>query len=177
MIKILLLIPLILLFPAARAQTKLTPEIIASGGGVSKFSEIELEWTVGESSIGSVSSTDRFYTIGFHQPILIIKVKPEEQTSSQANAQTNSEPSSHNITVFPNPVKDKLKVELQKTINENITLILSDINGTTLLQKNVFGIMNIAEIPFLQYLPGVYLLRVYDTNKKLINTFKITKGK
>ena len=147
------------------AQTKLTPQIISSGGGISKFPGIELEWTLGEASIGAVASSDRLYTVGFHQPILVIPAKPE-LTASLGK-----------ITVFPNPVKDKLIVEVKKEISETFTLVLSDMHGRTLLQRTVTGISNIAEVPFLQVQPGIYLLRAYDSNKKLINTFKITKGK
>ena len=165
--KFLFLMSLVLiLFPTARAQTKLTPQIIAAGGGVTRFSDIVLEWTLGEASIGAVSSAERLYTVGFHQPVLLIAQPKMEEISKAAG-----------ITVFPNPVKDKLKVELVRTNSDNITLVLSDMHGRTILQKVVYGISNMTEIPFIQLLPGVYLLRAYDASKKLINTFKITKGK
>lgn len=166
MIKLTLLLPLALLSISASAQTKLTPEIIAAGGGVGQSAGISLEWTLGEASIGQVSSSDRLYTVGFHQPILVIDVA---KTAPGVNTSA--------ITVFPNPVKDKLKVEINRTNLETITLVLCDMHGRTLVQKTVYGISNIAEISFLQQLPGIYLLRAYDANKKLINTFKITKGK
>ncbi len=165
MIKTFLLLPLALLFITAGAQIKLTPEIIAAGGGVGQSAGISLEWTLGEASIGQVSSSDRLYTVGFHQPVLIIDVAKTEKIKTPG------------ITVFPNPVKDKLKVEINRVNLENITLVLCDMHGRTLAQKTVYGVSNMAEISFMQCLPGIYLLRAYDANKKLINTFKVTKGK
>ncbi len=165
MIKTLFLSLFALAFFSAGAQTKLTPQVISSGGGISKFPGMELEWTLGESSIGAASSSDRLYTVGFHQPVLVVPAKAEMQVSAGK------------ISVFPNPVKDKLTVEVKKAINEDYTLVLSDMHGRNLLQRAVTGISNIVEVPFIQFLPGMYLLRVYDSNKKLINTFKITKGK
>ena len=56
----------------ARSQ-QLSPSIIASDGGISKAAGISLEWTLGEPTVESLSTSDRLYTQGFHQPILLVK--------------------------------------------------------------------------------------------------------
>ncbi len=165
MIKILLLLPMSFLFMAASAQTTLSPEIIASGGGISKFSGVELEWTLGESVIGSASSSDRFYTIGFHQPILI-----SHDTKQPAEIISSA------VSIFPNPVSNMLKVQLQNAVNETMTLTLSDVQGRPFYSKTITGKSAFTEIPLKHLMSGMYMLYVYDSHKNLVNSFKIIKA-
>ena len=73
-----IIIPLLvgLIVPSLRLglSQRLSPEVLAVGGGIDKNGSLSLEWTLGEAVIETVSLSDRIYTQGFHQPMLVVDV-------------------------------------------------------------------------------------------------------
>ena len=146
----------------ARSQS-LSPSVVAAGGGVSKFGDIELEWTLGESVIGQASTNNRLYTNGFHQPI-ISRVKGVQDLVFNSA-----------IRIYPNPVEDNLLVQFGIPNEGKVKLILTDIAGKLLQQKIIPGNSSNAELSFNKYAGGVYLLRIVDKNENTVTSFKIVK--
>jgi len=149
---------------AGASQTALSPTVIASNGGVNRYSEIELEWTLGESVIGTTGSSNRFYTVGFHQPLLISRQVALTENITAAG-----------ISVFPNPVGNMLKIQFQFPGNENLKFLLTDLMGNTMLEKTVNGKSSNAEISVGHLIPGIYQLRVITASGSSAGTFKIIK--
>ena len=150
-------------YTAAVAQQHVSPSVLAAGGGVSKYNNIELEWTLGEFFTGTSGSSNNLYTAGFHQPILNKQpFKPDK-----LNAGT--------ITVFPNPVRDVINIHFQLPKTENIKMVLTDVNGKALLENAMLTKTNTVRMPMQQFGPGNYFITLYDNKGNVTNTFKIIK--
>lgn len=76
-------------------------------------------------------------------------------------------------SIYPNPVNDILKLQIDNYIDKNLTYSLYNMNGKLItIQKVASQETSISMI----YLPhGVYLLNVTD-NKKVIKSFKVIKN-
>ena len=149
---------------AGASQTALSPTVIASNGGVNRYSEIELEWTLGEPVIGTTGSSNRFYTVGFHQPLLISRQVAITENVTAAG-----------ISVFPNPVENMLKIQFQFPGNENLKFLLIDLMGNIMMEKTVNGKSSGTEIPVSHLVSGIYQLRIITASGNPAGTFKIIK--
>lgn len=154
----------ILVNTAVSAQFNLKQDVVAVAGGENSYNNIVLEWTLGESFIGAAAAPYRLYTIGFHQPIILRQTFSSYKETETAGMQ-----------IWPNPVVNSLQVRLNTDRPGNIQLILTDLNGKALFQKQVNGKTAAAEIPFNNIQPGIYLLRIADVNGNNINAYKIIK--
>ncbi|MES2798159.1 MAG: T9SS type A sorting domain-containing protein [Bacteroidota bacterium] len=142
-------------------------EIIAPAGGISKFSEIELEWTLGESFIGEANGSKRVYTIGFHQPHL--NIQPELMLD---------EGSSDEINIYPNPVGNKLNVKFQLENAEEtggFKFILTDLLGKQIFEKSLDSSTENPEVYLPEMASGSYQIKIMSVKGKLFRTFKIIK--
>ena len=163
--KVYLLVLFFLFFNAVYAQNLLTPSVISSAGGVSKLADIQLEWTLGETAIGTVSETSRMYTVGFNQPIII------RQNLLSKNVINRSV-----IKVFPNPVKDILTVQIQLVNFNSAKIILTNIFGETITERSVNTALSTINIPLQNLIAGIYFLRALDLNGNLLSNYKIIKA-
>lgn len=151
-------------FKKAPPIKALGPTVLSSGGGLIKYSEIELEWTLGESFIGMAKNDVQLYTLGFHQP---------NRLSHQLLYQSDTNESK--VSIFPNPVENLLNVQLQLVQQDFITLKLTDIVGRSISEQFVDGKVTKTEISVKELSSGAYQLQVLDKNGKRISTFKIIK--
>jgi hypothetical protein len=140
------------------------PTVLSSGGGISKYSEIELEWTLGESFIGIAKNDAHLYTLGFHQP---------NRLSHQLLYQSDTNESK--VSIFPNPVENVLNVQLQLIQQDFVTLKLTDLVGRSISEQSVDGKVTKAEVSVKELSSGAYQLQVLDKNGKRISAFKIIK--
>lgn len=146
---------------------KLTPSVLAADGGISKAAGISLEWTLGETFIESLSTTDRLYTQGFHQPLLIAKVFPAPVEQALTGYQ---------VTVFPNPVESFLTATVASPKNERIYLTLIDFTGKRFPVQSATGKFSTINVNMSARVSGIYLLEVRNESHQIIKTFKIIKG-
>ena len=149
---------------ASKSQS-LDRTVIGSAGGVDVAGDISLEWTLGEFSAGSSTNNNGFYTMGFHQPLLQIKLLPF------TTAHTD-----YRINIAPNPVLSVLNVTWLSESDAMIYLRLSEVQGKTLLTKSANGrsgslLLQMSNIP-----SGVYLLEVRNSKGLLIHTFQVVKA-
>jgi Secretion system C-terminal sorting domain len=151
-------------FKLAPPLKALGPTVLSSGGGVNKYSDIELEWTLGESFIGIAKNDAHLYTLGFHQP---------NRLSHQLLYQSDTNESK--ISIFPNPVDNILNVQLQLIQQDFITLKLTDVVGRSISEQSVDGKATKAEVSVSDLTSGAYQLQVLDKNGKPISAFKIIK--
>jgi len=146
---------------------QLSPSIIAAAGDISKAAGISLEWTLGEPVIESLSTTDRFYTQGFHQPVLLAR-----------NFQVNKEQllTGYAVTVAPNPVQSLLTATVISPNGENVYLTLIDFTGRRYRVQTFTGRNGMATVDMSGMIAGMYLLEVRNITGLLIRSFKIIKG-
>lgn len=153
------------IFAFARSQ-QLSPNVIAPDGGISKARGISLEWTLGETSIESLSTSDRIYTQGFHQPLLLAK-------SFQPIAEITL--AGYQVTIAPNPVQSMLTVNLTSLNNEKVYLTLIDFTGRRLPAQVAWG-TGTAKVNMGGMVSGIYLLEIRNASNQLVKSFKIIKG-
>lgn len=161
--KVCMLILAAFTFLNSTAQINVSPTVLAAGGGVSKFNNIELAWTLGESFVGSSTAYTKMYTAGFQQPTL------NKQLIANADVKIGS------VSIFPNPVKDMINIHFDLIKQENIRMILSDANGKVLLETAVTAKLNTAYIQIKKFIAGTYYLSLYDAKSNVTNIFKIIK--
>lgn len=152
------------IFKLAQPLKALGPTVLSSSGGVSKYSDIELEWTLGESFIGMAKNDAHLYTLGFHQP---------NRLSHRLLYQSDTNESK--VSIFPNPVENILNVQLQLIHQDFITLKLTDVVGRSISEQSVDGKATKAEVSVRELSSGAYQLQVLDKNGNRISAFKIIK--
>jgi hypothetical protein len=145
---------------------KLAPTVIASDGGFGKTSTMSLAWTLGETAVESVSSNGRFYTQGFHQPLLLAK---------SFHPSTEEIFAGYDIVVAPNPVQSMLNVYFETPQEENLQVFLTDILGRNIISKETSG-KGVFKLDMSPYISGVYLLSIRNSAGHLVRTFKIIKA-
>lgn len=68
-----------------------------------------------------------------------------------------------NVKIFPNPVKDKLKVEIGDALIENVTL--TDLNGRIIRHNKIETNNGLTEIECANLPEGVYFLNIFIKNR------------
>lgn len=153
-------------FSASIWAQRLAPTVIASDGGFRKTSTMSLAWTLGETAVESVSSNGRFYTQGFHQPLLLAKSFHPGSEKLFAG---------YDIVVAPNPVQSMLNIYIETPQEENLQVFLADILGRNIMSKETSG-KGSFKLDMSPYISGVYLLSIRNSDGHLVRTFKIIKA-
>ncbi len=135
-------------------------EVIATGGNYRETVDGSLAWTVGETVIETFSNVNNSLTQGMHQSKLIITAIYELEGSDL------------NISVFPNPVDEFLKINIEIEEYSMMKCVLYDIEGKLLKQIEVTG--NETFIQIGSYKPATYLLKIFVNNIE-IKDYKIIK--
>ncbi len=143
------------LFSKTKAQ-----EIVASSGSHFANSEKQISWTLGEPVITTLSNENFQLTQGFHQSKLIVTALDEI-----------SKPK-FDITAFPNPTSDYLKVKIENAAQQKFHYVLYSMDGRIISRKKIES--SISEIPMYSYVSAAYLLKIFDGDNAL-KTFKIIK--
>lgn len=83
------------------------------------------------------------------------------------------------LTIYPNPTNGNLNVNFFETESKNVTISLEDVTGKLLFQQNISidkGYSN-NQFDLQNYLNGVYILKIIDSDQNLIKTEKIIINK
>jgi len=99
---------------------------------------------------------------------------PVNATSARVNESSNTrnifEGNEFEISVFPNPTSEYVKISTSNSI-DNMTLTVLNNNGQKVYQNNRYS--NLEEIEIQQWTPGMYLVELRDNNNKISNTKKL----
>ena len=138
-------------------------DVIANAGENYYFGDKAISWTLGESIIESFHTDDIFISQGFHQPFIILLEIP-----------VNAFPPLH-LSVFPNPAEDLLQIEIpDPEINEHYLLTLYDINGKSLLSREIY-LTDRIELDIRPYAAGMILLNIERESDGSKYYFKVIK--
>jgi hypothetical protein len=135
-------------------------EVVSSNGDSQTAAGIEVNWTLGEAVIETLTGSSNILTQGFHQTKLTITPVSEILIPGLE------------IKVFPNPTPDIIRIHFSEYI-ENSRYYLFDLRGKLLEHK----LINSAdtEINMRNYASGQYILKLTNKSRQPIQTFQIIK--
>jgi hypothetical protein len=134
---------------------QVTPTVINSAGGGGSSANIFIDWTIGEMPlIETYSGTTLSVTNGFLQAGTGFLPTSLRDLPSL----TSSE-----IKIFPNPVSDEIQVQFQLNSAGKIQIILFDISGKKLIDRQLvhIGGSQLQFINLRKYPQGSYQLFLY----------------
>lgn len=145
-----------------KAQS-ISQDAIATTGNCFTTPDVSLSWTLGEPISETDASPANFLTQGFQQPQTIIVTDVTNVTSGSGN-----------LSAYPNPFTSTVSLQ-NNDGSETLNVELVDMNGKTVLTKTMETKQE--QFDLSAYANGIYFLRVYGTNNKLVQTLKINKIK
>jgi hypothetical protein len=135
--------------------------VISNGGGFSTTGGYLLEYSFGEPVIQSFENTNISLTQGFHQPTLIVSGIDKDILSD--------------ILIYPNPVRNSIKIKLPASYSEDFYYSLFDINGKLLKYGELLKGENAIDMSI--YAIGSYILRITGKSSMKEQEAKIIKIK
>lgn len=144
------------------ATATLAQQVVASSGNSGSISGYKIDWTLGEPVIETITGSTHKLTQGMHQTKLL------------ATAICQQEVPGLEVKVYPNPTENMLKIEVIQTGNEHFQYELTDITGRKMLLRKSF--FNTGEINMDNYVPGIYIIRVFNLKHGNEKVFKIIKN-
>lgn len=158
----LLLISVFLSITYAKSQTN-TPTVIASDGGFSQNAQGSIAWTIGEPVGDTYISATNITTMGFMQPELEVVTFIKSQGNQNGPF------------VFPNPVKDELKINFSGLEPGKYSIRLTDALGKliynsdeTVNENSKYHIIKLNEVAAANYF-------LIISNSTFNSTIKINK--
>ena len=130
-------------------------EVVSSSGNYQETSSGSLSWTIGEP-ITETATNGNTLTQGFQQSGITVTNITELNTEL-------------NVSVFPNPTNEFVKIVSSE--DRNYTIQLFNISGKLLVEKEINKTDN--TINMNEFTNGTYLLKI--TNKNETNTYQIIK--
>lgn len=119
---------------------------ISSSGDDYNTPQTQLSWTLGESIVTTVNSSNTYLTQGFHQGKQIILSVPSFYPVLQ-------------IKAFPNPTSAKLNINISNNSDPWVIRIY-DLSGKLLLYQSYSGIQFKTTLDISSYTDGMYLINV-----------------
>jgi hypothetical protein len=134
-------------------------QVVATTGAFFQNTNGSMEYTLGESVITTLSFTDKILTQGFHQSRITVTAIEDLTVST------------FDIQVYPNPASEYIVIRINTELPGKLHLYLYDINSKLLVNKKIENLETI--IPFKEYPPAIYLLRIIAG--KETRTYQIIK--
>ena len=135
----------------------LSQEVISTQGGSYSNTSINIEFTIGEVVIKTVSDGVMELTQGFHQTNWNLTVTEDHTPSFKA-------------TIFPNPISEVLNIKTH--MFEGTSYSVYNSKGKLILSGKLF--LEQTSINLRQLPTGAYLLNLNDANQNL-KTYKLFK--
>lgn len=137
----------------------LSPNVISSSGTSFNSGVNQLEWTLGESVIFTLSNGSNLLSQGFHQTNLLV--------SSLGDSSND-----YIINVFPNPTFDYIQLQFEK-INTPLVIELYSVEGKLLTRIEAPN-NNSLLIDMNDYAAGIYMLYITN-NYNRVKSCKVGK--
>ena len=135
-------------------------EVVITAGSHGETTSGSLSWTVGEPVIETITDGTNTLTQGFQQSKLTVTAINDLKIPDIE------------LSVYPNPTKSLLSIEVKTDKQRDLLLSLFNLNGKLILQKKMAG--NKQTIRMQNYKPATYILKVTEGNKE-IRTYQIVK--
>lgn len=153
-------------FFATQAQT-LDRQVIASSGQYFENSNFNVQATIGETVIPTLTSGNVILTQGFQQPDSTVTVNVENTLVSLG------------FSLFPNPTATQFSLYLKSDKAITIVMQLFDLQGKEITQAKTVSFQNtFTEVFDIQQLAaGQYTLRLQDKTGKMLKSINVQKIK
>lgn len=139
----------------------MSQQVVSSTGAHAVGTTAQLSWTLGETMIETLTSSNAILTQGFHQSRLTVTaVDPLEFPALK-------------ISVYPNPVMDKLLIETGGNVKDKFLYSLTDTDGRLLKKGEIAASLQPVEMGSLS--PGIYFIKIGMQKKNAWQVFKIVK--
>ena len=138
----------------------------SAGGSYYNGVDFEMDYTVGEVAITTISNTNNTLTQGFQQPYTLAWVAVQEYSGDPAR-----------VILYPNPIVDQLSINIENAQTGTYRIMVFDLLGQLLNDEQVTaGFDNKAtiDIDFGRYATGNYFVRIMH-DRKIIQTGKVVK--
>lgn len=142
------------------SQTELRKSSLSTGGGSASVGTTQVIYTIGEVAVQENTQGTTHLSEGFIGPDVAQLVGIQDYGILQG------------VQVFPNPVKDKVQINLPE--NNTYEIRLFDLNGKELWTKQIEDV-NQAQYNLSRLQTGMYLLIVIDRQHKLSRIIKLQK--
>jgi hypothetical protein len=142
------------------AESLSAQEVISSAGETQSISGCEVNWTLGEPAIETISSGSIIFTQGFHQSKLTVTAIDELLVSDLE------------LKVYPNPTTEFVVIQINQ-LNNKPAFSLYDLSGK-LLQSQLISASE-THVNLSEYASGTYLLKLNQNLQRPFQAFKIVK--
>ncbi len=142
------------------SQTELRKSSLSTGGGSASNGTTYMVYAIGEIGVQESTVGNTHLSEGFVGPDITTLVGIENYGVLE------------NVSIFPNPVKDRLQIELPETNDYQVYLF--DMTGKQIFEKNITD-DNQATYHLGNLQAGVYILTVVDRIHKKSKTIKLQK--
>lgn len=136
--------------------------VIASTGNFATFANGSMTWTLGEVMTETYAPAGYFFTQGFNQPDTMYVTYV-------------SNPTSPNISVYPNPVVENLIIDLSLSTGAHV-LEIFDLQGQLLRKESIPANVNRLNLSFREFANGIYFMNITNTESNIRKTYKINKA-
>jgi hypothetical protein len=140
-------------FINSRSQS-ISPTVVNSSGTTYKANGIQLDWSLGELAITTISNQGQSISQGFLQTGLVFV--------------SSDEPSEISVQVFPNPVTDYLTILVEENEVEELSIL--DQTGKILSTQKFLPVVS-----FQNLADGTYYVNLKNKEFKTLKTLKIIK--
>jgi hypothetical protein len=147
---------------ASQSQT-VTPTVLSNNGDYSSSASGSIAWTIGEPVSDTYVKSTNITTNGFHQPNLDLVAMVHEQGVDK------------DMLVYPNPVRDEIKINFSGMPQTTYALVLNDPLGRLIYssQARVSDQQREFIVKMNEVAAGNYFLVI--TSADFVKTIKINK--
>lgn len=131
--------------------------VIGSSGGGFNNSNINVQWTIGETVVTTAVVGSQMLSQGFHQ--------------YYSNSSSNVSILHGNIKAYPNPTENRLNLSIENS-NETGFITMTDINGKT-VKTETWNTVEVFSMDLSTLAPGVYHAKIQIGNS--VGIVKICK--
>lgn len=135
--------------------------VIGSTGGEGNAGNMNINYTVGESAVTTITNDSTTLTQGFHQPYFVITGIEETFLPGEVN-------------VYPNPTKSILYVQFKDNDLSNLNISIHDYAGREI--SNAIVSNSVWETDLSSLPDGFYIVTVTDIKISKRNSYKIFKS-
>jgi len=150
-------------FVLALSAQEISPQVLSNAGESYEGQNIQLDWTLGELAVSTLTTPNQQVTQGFHQTYYTIS------SLSELPADFGK------IAVFPNPTTDWINLDMSFDEIQKVQTSLFDVDGKLIWTKEVSGQVFSEKYSFATLPAGSYFLHFLFNGKSYSKAFQINK--